>query len=1639
MSNSIYSNAFNFGSFMEGSVDPRTGQYSQTITVMTLQAQNSDSASRPLTITFSALDTINQGFGIGWSMKLPSLELTNGKNALTLSDGRTFKGNPLPPDGNDMTFKDQKLLDFRVTKVDSRTFDVYNKDGVKERLVQVQTSDPFARLSFLTFPNGETFQFYYEKSVDGVVYLTKIVHLPTGLDYLTVVYSGVNATNLRFPVDHSKTARIMLSYQNNLMTSVTLPFDNADAVPDPSALPQYALSYQLLLNTYQVIDRVRTPSGSVETIAYRSEGHKLNNGDYLPYAVTHNIMPGRQQEGVTKKYEFPGDNNFTGYASGSDTFLEDEDNLYLVTGIYDYQSREKVLDGSTDLITVERTFNKFHLLATQVKTQEQTRTTTTTTYNDDPSLGFYDQPANCQLPSVVTTTYEDLTNAGVSRTETEETDTDDYGNVIREVQKTGVVTEYEYYPAAGTAGECPADPFGFVKYVKSSTVIPVAGAGGSADERSLTITYLQLDTTDDRAAEYFVSKESEVVSNGLSRTFSYFDSGLMSSVLVSLNNNNKETTFTHESTNDTRTTTTVITGFDGASATKVDSLCTITKHDLNTVNAGGVEIRRTYDVSGRVIQQTLSPDTDDEVSRSYLYQFPQGSDDNAWPVLVETGSRNVDKRWLYDGLGRVCAEEVQDDDGDWDADSGDYDGTFRRLVERSYNLLGQVTLERQFDWLWSDDYLSRLGDPITKDTTYEYDGWGKLERTTLPDGHTKLSQHDPVAMTITHGIEGEGTTVVAYNLFKQPDTVTRYLANGDQYSEASFEYDGLGRKIQDTDALGNTTDYSHDAFDRVDQRTLADGTVVQVHYADSSEEKLTTGFTVGGTDFGVRTYDGLNRPLEDGVGGRTTTYGYENSRNDRPSTVTRPGTEELSVVSVPELGGKITSLSSDDTSKSYQYDPKTAAMTQAVEGEITQQQSYFASGLVQRVTEQRSTDGDTVELLYAYSMSGLIQKVVDVFGNEEIREYDLLGRLSTCTQSNRTATFQYDSASRLIYSEVQDTDASLSVTTDLAYDDFGRETLRTIQVGDQSAQLRSIEYDVSDRVVERITSVGEDVWRNESYEYDTRNRLIDYTCTGSQPPEDESGKGLSSQSFTFDKWSNVTQRDTSYTDGTQESITYDFDGDDPTQLTSLTINGVSTELQYDADGNLTRDEQGRELRYDDEGRLTEVLDSAGQTLSQYQYDPLNKVIGLSQPGQTASSVYYHGEVLSNRQVGDQQVAYMNTEGHFLAQHAEQGETSQTQLLATDDKKSLVTAVDAADQSAEHFSYAPYGHQNDTTGAVYLIGWNGDNRDPVTGWYFSGNGYRVYNPVLMRFHSPDNWSPFGAAGINPYIYCQGDPINQFDPTGHLSTGAWVTIGISAVGILFGIVTLGAGAAVSAGLVASTSVVGSIATTSASAAVATGLGVVSDVLSIASAATEDNPEVSKNLNIASRAFGLAGGLASLGGIGKSTYSAAKTATVETGASMSKSLARSTGKNALSIAGESLGVASHAVGIAAIEAAEQGNDSAASTLNWVSLGLAGGNLAMSLADAGTSMVSARRNDASYIGSVGSYKLEPDFDSIMSSGQSGTTGTYRSVGSTPEQPTVRLETDRVNNAETAMPPNPKNLYETIEDEVTGIIVTRL
>ena len=104
----------------------------------------------------------------------------------------------------------------------------------------------------------------------------------------------------------------------------------------------------------------------------------------------------------------------------------------------------------------------------------------------------------------------------------------------------------------------------------------------------------------------------------------------------------------------------------------------------------------------------------------------------------------------------------------------------------------------------------------------------------------------------------------------------------------------------------------------------------------------------------------------------------------------------------------------------------------------------------------------------------------------------------------------------------------------------------------------------------------------------------------------------------------------------------------------------------------------------------------------------------------------------------------------------------TLLLATDLQQSVLAELD---RSGPNFlAYSSYGLQSGLQNARTCVGFNGQLKERSTGRYHLGNGYRVYNPVLMRFHSPDRLSPFGKGGINAYAYCNGDPINFTDPTG-----------------------------------------------------------------------------------------------------------------------------------------------------------------------------------------------------------------------------------------------------------------------------------
>lgn len=172
-------------------------------------------------------------------------------------------------------------------------------------------------------------------------------------------------------------------------------------------------------------------------------------------------------------------------------------------------------------------------------------------------------------------------------------------------------------------------------------------------------------------------------------------------------------------------------------------------------------------------------------------------------------------------------------------------------------------------------------------------------------------------------------------------------------------------------------------------------------------------------------------------------------------------------------------------------------------------------------------------------------------------------------------------------------------------------------------------------------------------------------------------------------------------------------------------------------------------------------------LCRYQYDPLNRLTTCTLSASPGVQRFYLKSRLVTEVEDQQQRSIFQYQDQLLGQLLGYNGAVVATLLATDQQRSVLNALGARRQSSS-FAYAPYGHRSLERGLPSLPGFNGEKPDPVTGHYLLGNGYRAFNPVLMRFNSPDNLSPFGKGGINAYVYCSGDPVNREDGTGHIWT-------------------------------------------------------------------------------------------------------------------------------------------------------------------------------------------------------------------------------------------------------------------------------
>ncbi|KAL6796315.1 hypothetical protein GGI42DRAFT_331333 [Trichoderma sp. SZMC 28013] len=1416
---SVYSQGFNFESFLQKGVDPRTGQYTCTVNVYDTPSHARNVATFALSLSFNPLNTQDVGLGIGWAFNLSSYNHRHRKT-LSLSTGECYQA--IETASGLLHVKDQKLKNFYATKVGS-DYQIAYKSGQTELLSNANDAYNLSVPVTITAANGRALDLVWIRNGDQPR-LSKVQD--NGEDLVVIEYSSAQVTITRAPNTPDEST-FTLVRRNDQLTSIQLPTDDTDGTT------AWQFTYESFSNGFLGLQQVTSPTGLIERVEYQPDGHRLPKGAphaTIPYVISYVVRPGREQPDMITKYSYSA-RNFLGY-DGTQDWSQEGDTLYLVPAEYEYTATVQVDGGATTIYH----YNKFHL-TTQIVRQQNTKTVTQTiTYYAAMNTAFDLQPPQYQLPKSVVITHADKAS-GASRTETTTTEFDDWGNPTQEIKPDGLSVTRTYYPPDGQGDDCPADPHGFQRHLKTETVIPAA-SDFTAPTRVEQFTYLSLATAQEAPVNDLVLiKQRTTAVEGAATTLStaqytYVDEP------ETRDHGRVRQLKTWVSTEETATTQTWAYAYVAAKGVFQTTQTTISYDNVTAVDESenllssgllvgqtdhaGVQDAFQYDKLGRCVRATTAVGTLQEATRCIDYAI--NGEEVGYQVTL-TDAKGVQTQYLTDGLERVCQVLRQDDDGDWDAASNVYSGTLRAVREYSYNAQGQTSEMVDIDWLRAS---GENAPPVEQRSSkqLEYDDWGQICKTTdTSTGVVSLSVTDQIALTRTVGIQGEGQTRTTLSLSGVPTQIELLFKDGTPYSQVKYRYDGLGRLVEEEDACGNKTVYESDAFDRVCNTAWASGRVVEVQYANQSAAALPTSIRLNGFTIGEQIFDGLDRLVQKSEGGRTMRQAYQNSSPD-PVQIKTQNSDSFALQYEPGLPHLLAKSVSTDGQDNYSYDPSTGVPLQLKGPTCSLDRRCFPSGLLQVEETSINISPDVSFVSQAtYSMKGKLQTYKDVHEQEYRHEYDAAGRLSTLTLGTATLSYSYGPGSRVTGTVVTDTEHNTSLATALTYDDFGRETERVVSQDDQPLYRLTQSYGRTGLIITRdLEDEHGTTILHESFEYDIHSRLVTFTCTGSEShfPADENENRIQLQQFTLDDYDNIQSVATTFSDGSQDIATYEYNNDDDcTQVTQITHTHPPSRiaLAYNANGCLTQDEKGQTLTYDSASRLKSVHDSNGKIISQYDYDAAGRLIRQSTPDQPDTYLFYREDQLIGTQTGDTQTSYLADGTGYWGQISRSNNTTQVQLWSVDGHGSVLSCIKPSQSSdiIHQQAYTPYGYSPPDAEAA-SIAFNGQRRDPVTGWYHLGNGYRVYNPVLRRFHVPDPGSPFTTGEINPYAYCAGDPINRIDPSGQFSFFGlefnWGDLLSAIVGlvvsIVVGVLTAGAGIAIEVGVGITASVAANAAT-------------------------------------------------------------------------------------------------------------------------------------------------------------------------------------------------------------------------------------
>ncbi len=591
------------------------------------------------------------------------------------------------------------------------------------------------------------------------------------------------------------------------------------------------------------------------------------------------------------------------------------------------------------------------------------------------------------------------------------------------------------------------------------------------------------------------------------------------------------------------------------------------------------------------------------------------------------------------------------------------------------------------------------------------------------------------------------------------------------------------------------------------------GEVVNVTEAYGSPEQVTSTFTYDGVGNLTSTVvngsltvsaefdDAGNRTLlvDPSVGTVSTKY---NARNQARWESDNSG--QITTTTYDSLGREKTQSSNDGVQYTY-YDPlyniggiNYQLFDDALSGYSHKQQYYFHStGLLKQKTTQIDVSGFSRRYYYQYW------------------NYDTYGRLNEQTAANGFKTvYKYNNENHLFaiedfsgnrLKEIFTTDAfGNPIDTQLGEQitvvkntNITTGILEAVYSTNHHGTLQNNNYDwQTNGVLESRTN--HQLGYTEYFEYDNLNRL--------ENAKIQSGSVIKRQLRTsFDVYGNITNKDTIIGSGSDvNGYIYGQNGASKNAVTYAQVNGVSQNLSYDLNGQITRydstsNNDDKWLDWNSRGKPVRI--TRGISHSNYQAQD-NFAYGINGSRYYRKSswkdkngilktehTFYIGsdeDVITNEAIGITSIKRANY--GFMVVNKKTLSSGSVQIaksyLLSDHLGSIEKIVDENGYYVNR-AYDPYGERRDANWlgvvtAIELIANAGEyslpSRIGYTGHeHLDGTGLihmngRVYDPLLGRFLSPDLLiqAPYFSQSYNRYTYVFNNPMAFYDPSGYAGT-------------------------------------------------------------------------------------------------------------------------------------------------------------------------------------------------------------------------------------------------------------------------------